>query len=222
MKILIVEDDPDILDFIRIGFESEGYGVDVALDGERGSFLARTTDYDAIVLDYSLPLRNGIGVCKHVRTSGKHTPIIFLSVIADTRRKIEALTAGADDYVTKPFHFEELIARVRALLRRPKKIQDTVIRVGELVLDTEKKVLTRSGKPVYLTRKEYSLCEYLMRNPETPVSRSMIMEHVWSSDSDPFSNTIESHMSNLRKKLNAGFERDAIRNIPGRGYLIDA
>jgi DNA-binding response OmpR family regulator len=221
MKLLIIEDDPDIRDFIGDGFKSEGYTVDLAAQGDQGSYLARVNDYDAIILDYSLPLKNGLEVCDEVRASGIGTPILFLSVISDTQTKIAALSKGADDYLTKPFFFDELRERIKALLRRPRKITDSTMTRGELVLDTEKRTVERAGKPIYLTRKEYSLLEYLMRNAEMAVSRSMILEHVWNADSDPFSNTVEAHIMRLRRKINTGFDTELIKNIPGRGYVIE-
>lgn len=222
MKILTVEDDTDIREFITLGFESEGFTVDHASDGKTGSYMARVNPYDLIILDNSLPQKSGLDVCSEIRGSGSSVPIIFLSVIDDTNVKIDGLGRGADDYLTKPFHFEELLARARALLRRPRKIENPIITIGELTLDTEKRVLTRAGVTLYLTRKEYSLLEYLMKNPGVAVSRSMIMEHVWKANSDPFSNTVEAHILNLRKKINVGDQRDVIKNVPGRGYMIDA
>ncbi len=222
MKILIIEDDPDISEFIKIGLESEGNAVDTAFDGAQGSYMARINRYDIIILDYSLPLKNGLEVCDEIRSTGSSIPIIFLSVVADTERKIDALGRGADDYMTKPFQFDELKARMQALLRRGKVMLDSVIRVGELTMDTLKRTLHRGDDPVSLTRKEYSLMEYLMKNPDTALSRSMILEHVWNADSDPFSNTVEAHIMNIRKKMNAGNKKDIIRNVPGRGYIIDA
>ncbi len=221
MRMLIIEDDPDTSDFITVGFEAEGYAVDKAIDGQQGSFMARTNKYDIIVLDYSLPLKNGLVVCAEIRVSGRHTPIIFVSVVDDTQRKIDALDIGADDYITKPFSFEELKARVKALTRRPRKIENSTLRVGGLVLDTEKRVVFRDQDQIYVTKKEYGLLEYLMRNPDLAVSRSMIMEHVWNASSDPFSNTVEAHIMKLRKKLNAGGKKEMIRTIAGRGYVID-
>lgn len=222
MKILIVEDNPDIAEFVKVGLESEGYTVDWAINGQEGSYKARTSEYALIVLDYSLPLKNGFEVCTEIRAAGSSVPIIFLSVVSGTKNKVEALEKGADDYLTKPFHFEELSARIKALLRRPIKIENPIMKIGELALDTQKRIAFRDSEPIYLTKKEFSLLEYLMRNPNTPVSRSMIMERVWSADSDPFSNTVEMHILKLRKKVNAGDKPDIIRNVLGRGYMIEA
>ena len=221
MKILIIEDDPDISEFIKIGLEADGFTVDISYDGQDGSYKSRINNYDAIILDYSLPIKNGFEVCDEVRSAGLTTPIIFLSVIGDTAKKIEALSKGADDYMTKPFSFDELKARVKALLRRPKKIENPIIKLGELTINIEKQTAHRGDLPIYLTRKEYSLLEYLVRNAGMVVSRTMIMDHVWSAESDPFSNTVEAHILNLRKKMNIGDKKDIIRNISGRGYIID-
>jgi len=144
-----------------------------------------------------------------------------LSVTTEVEKKIAALGFGADDYMTKPFSFDELSARIRALLRRPKKIENLTIKLGDLIVDVEKKIAQRNNRQIYLTRKEYNLLEYLVKNQGVIVSRSMIMEHVWNAESDPFSNTVEAHILNLRKKVNPGNTKDFIRNIPGRGYIID-
>jgi len=221
MKILIVEDDSEIREFLRDGFEAESSTVDCADNGADGSYLARTNEYDIIILDYSLPKKNGGTVCSEIRAAGKMTPIIFLSVIGEIHHKIDSLEKGADDYITKPFSFEELRARVRAVMRRPRKIESNTICVGDLVLDGEKQTVLRGHTGIYLTRKEFNLLHFLMKNPGMVLSRSLIMEHVWNAESDPFSNTVESHILNLRKKINIGRKRDLIRNIPGRGYTID-
>lgn len=221
MKILIVEDDPEILEFLRDGFEAESSTVESADNGADGSYMARINEYDVIILDYSLPKKNGGIVCDEIRAAGKMTPIIFLSVMGEVHQKIDSLEKGADDYLTKPFSFEELRARVRVVVRRPRKIESSTLSVGDLVLDGEKQTVLRGQTGIYLTRKEFSLLHFLMKNPGMVLSRSLIMEHVWSTESDPFSNTIESHILNLRKKINVGRKKDLIRNVPGRGYTID-
>lgn len=222
MKILIVEDDIPMANFIRMGFEADSHIVDISQDGESGSYSARTNHYDIIILDYSLPKRDGIKVLQEIRQKGINTPIIFLSVIGDTNKKIIALDKGADDYITKPFSFDELKARVKTVLRRPKEIENSVIEIGGLTLDIEKHLVFRKNIVIHLTRKEYSLFEYLVRNRGMILSRGQIMEHVWNADADPFSNTVEAHILNLRKKIQTSDDVDIIRNIPGRGYIIDA
>ncbi len=222
MKLLIVEDDIDVSNFLKTSFEAESIVVDLAHNGIDGSYQARVNEYNAIILDHSLPKKNGDVVCEEIRASGKTVPIIFLSVIGEISNKISALEKGADDYVTKPFSFEELYARVKAVTRRPNKIEGTLLTVGDITLNTEKQIITRGTQGIYLTRKEFNLLEYLMRNKSKVLSRGMIMEHVWNADSDPFSNTIESHILNLRKKLKTSrTSKDLIQNIPGRGYMID-
>lgn len=223
MKILIVEDDEGIRDFLKTSLVVELHTVDTAANGMDGSFLARTNPYDVIILDYSLPEKNGLGVCQDIRAAGIETPILFLTVNNEIKKKVNALEKGADDYMTKPFSFEELRARIHALARRPRHIENSLLKAKDLLLDIKRQTAKRSSGQIYLTRKEYSLLEYLMRNKNTVVSRAMIMEHVWNADSDPFSNTVEAHILNLRKKLyNKTDTEDFIKNIPGRGYIIDA
>lgn len=222
MKILLIEDELDISNYIRESLSSDIFTVDVAYTGNDGSYAARTNVYDAIILDYSLPLKNGISVLEEIRSAGVETPIIFLTIYNDIDKKIRALEGGADDYITKPFSYEELRARIQALARRPHKLEHVILTVDDLVLDTRKQTVQRGNSPIYLTRKEYNLMEFLMRNKGTVLSRGMIMEHVWNAESDPLSNTVEAHILNLRKKLGGTRGRDFVRNIPGRGYIIDA
>jgi DNA-binding response OmpR family regulator len=220
MRILVVEDEQSVANFLKSSLEAECFAVDVAEDGETGSFLARTNEYDAIILDNVLPKKNGREVCREVRERGKSTPIIMLSAKSEVADKVDLLDGGADDYLTKPFSFVELIARLKALFRRPRKIQGDILRVGNLDLDVRTHRVRRGEKEVYLTRKELMLLEYLMRNKGTVVSRSMIMEHVWDIHADPFSNTIESHIFSLRKKIDGAGEGKLIHTIPGRGYKL--
>lgn len=226
MKILLIEDDPEVLDFLKTNLKSESFTVDVAYDGSEGSFMARTNPYDMIIIDYSLPLKNGITVCQEIRSSDISTPIIFLTIYSDIRRKISAFDMGADDYITKPFSFDELKARIHAIKRRPQKIESLVFTAGDIVIDIRKQSVHRSSIPINLTRKEYNLLEYLVRNKNTIVSRGTIMEHVWNAESDPLSNTVEAHILNLRKKIRDEVRCDKndgiIKNIPGRGYIINA
>lgn len=220
MHVLIVEDDNEINDFLRVSLEAECFAVDVAFDGEKGSFLARTNEYDLIILDNVLPKKEGRVACKEIREAGKTTPIIMLSVKSETVTKVDLLNAGADDYMTKPFSLEELLARIRALLRRPKQIESEVLSIEDLVIDVKRHTVRRANKEIYLTRKEFVLLSYLLKNAGAAMSRGMIMEHVWDMNIDPFSNTIESHILSLRKKVDAKAKKKLIQTVPGIGYKI--
>lgn len=221
MKILVIEDDPSIANMLRLGLQPDAHAVDISDNGTDGSFMARSYDYDAIILDQALPGKNGMTVCKDIRGNGKSTPIIFLSVNGDVDTKILALESGADDYMTKPFSLSELKSRIRAVVRRAPRTKNVELKVHDLVLDQEKHYAIRNGKHIHLTKKEFALLEYMIRNQGVIVSRSMLMEHVWTADSDPFSNTVEAHIRNLRKKINGANKRDLIANIPGHGYIVD-
>lgn len=221
MRALVIDDDKDISSFLSSSLEAEAFAVDTADDGEKGSYLARTNDYDIVLLDLMLPKKDGGQICREIRASGKTMPIIMLSVASSSERKVDLLDYGADDYLTKPFSFQELMARIRAVLRRPKKIESDILQSGNLCLDSAKQRVTSRDQQVHLTRKEFSLLEYLMRNRGSVVSRGMILEHVWNEESNPFSNTIEAHILNLRRKLSLSKNHDVIHTIPGRGYMID-
>ncbi len=220
MRILVVEDDPLLAEVLRARLEAECFAVDVAETGEKGSFLARTTEYDVVLLDYMLPGKDGRIVCEEIRAS-THTPyILMLTVKSEIETKVELLNCGADDFLTKPYSFEELIARIRAILRRPKRVESNVLTYKHISLDPQKQVVLREGKEIYLTRKEFMLLEYLLRQMGNVVSRAALGEHVWDSDLDVFSNTIESHMLNLRKKIDRKGSKSLIQTLPGRGYKI--
>lgn len=222
MKILIIEDEKDIINIIKPGLEAEFFVVDTAEEGERGLFLALTNDYDLIILDNTLPKKSGAEVCREIRLHKKTLPIIILSVLSETSKKVELLEMGADDYLTKPFSFQELLARIKTVLRRPKQIQDEVLKVDGLELDLRRNLVKRDGVDINLTRKQFMLLEYLMRHQGTVVTRGMLMEHVWETDVDPFSNTIETHILSLRKKIKVkNSQSELIHTIPGRGYKID-
>ena len=221
MKVLVIEDDRQTAEMVKQQLIADAHLVEVAEDGADGSFLARSYEYDAIVLDNSLPKKNGITVCREVRAAGKTTPIVFLTVDDDADTKLKAFSEGADDYMTKPFSLAELQARLRALARRSTAVNQAVICLGDLTFDTNTKTATRAGAAIHLTRKEYALFEYFMQHPGIIISRSILIEHAWTADSDPFSNTIEAHIRNLRKKLNADGRQNMIINLPGRGYVID-
>jgi DNA-binding response OmpR family regulator len=220
MRILIVEDDVMLAGQIKKNLEAQSFAVDIATDGESGSYQARVNDYDVVILDDVLPNKKGIEVCRDIRSAGKTMPIIIISEKSDLQEKISLLHEGADDHLMKPFSFEELLARIQALLRRPAIKHQPVLNIEKIRLDCHNQQVIRGKRKVYLTRKEFALLEYLMRNKGSVVSRGMIMEHVWDEAVDPFSNTIESHILNLRKKIGPGSRR-LIHNIPGRGYKID-
>lgn len=221
MKILIIEDDVDLRDLIRSYLEEQSFVVDATSDGERGLYLANTNQYDLVILDLSLPRKDGAEICREIRQAECHVPILVLSVTGEILAKVMLINSGADDYMTKPFDFPELIARIKALLRRPRIIEQTVLIVDDLMLNTETNKVIRGNRTINLTRKEFSLLQYLMKSKGKVLSRGSILEHVWSANSDPFSNTIESHILNLRKKIGTDTEKELIHNIPGRGYKID-
>lgn len=223
MRILIIEDEKDIINFLKPSLEAECFVVDVAEDGEKGLFLAFTNDYDLIILDNTLPKKSGVEVCRDLRLHKKTLPIIVLSVLSEVNKKVELLNAGADDYLTKPFSLQELLARIRTVLRRPKRIENEVLCVGGLKLDQQRNLVKRDGVEINLTRKQFMLLEYLMRNAGIVVTRGMLMEHVWDMNADPFSNTIETHILSLRKKIKIkNNQPELIYTVPGRGYKVDA
>lgn len=221
MRILLVEDEQVLSGFLKKTLEAECFAIDVVADGEQGSYLARTNSYDLLILDNMLPKKTGLEICREVRAAGIATPILALSVRSETHTKIEMLDAGADDYLIKPFSLQELVARIRALLRRPQKILDDTLVLDTLVLDTNRREAYHDGERIPLTRKEYSMLELLMRNKGTVLSRGMIIEHVWDMTADPFSNTIESHVLSLRKKIDAGRARKLIHTVQGIGYRME-
>lgn len=221
MKILIIEDEKDIGNFLKSSLEVAGFVVDWEETGEKGLFAANTIDYDLIILDLNLPDTNGLDICKKVRKEEKNAPILILTVDSEITSKIELLNAGADDYLTKPFSISEVLARTRALLRRPKEIVRSSINSNDLILNEEKQSVLKKGKEIYLTRKEFMLLEYFVRNRGRVLSRGEIIEHVWDSDADIFSNTIETHILNLRKKLGKNSRYPIIRTCSGRGYVLD-
>lgn len=222
MRALVVDDENELREMLAQNLRSERFAVDTAADGTEGSYLARTNDYDIIVLDNMLPEKSGVSVCSDIRRIGRTVPIIMLSVLTDSWQKVELLNAGADDYLAKPYSFNELMARIRALLRRPAGLIGDVLTLDTLAVDLKRQVVTRAGQRARLTRKEFMLLEYLLRHQGAVLSRGMILEHVWDMLSDPFSNTIESHIRGLRKKLHMAGEKPLIHTVPGRGYKIDA
>ena len=222
MKILIIDDDVDLVGFMKASLENNQYTVDTAYDGKTGSFIARTNTYDLIIIDYSLPDKTGLMVCSEIRSSGSNSAILFLSTNYTVNNKVDCLEAGADDYMTKPFSFEELNARIKAITRRPRKIESTNISCRNIYIDTKKKSVMKDDKNIYLTRTEYDILEFFMKNKDMVLSRGMIMEHVWNAEIDPFSNTVEAHIANIRRKISTIPEdkNEIIKNIAGRGYIM--
>jgi DNA-binding response OmpR family regulator len=220
MNLLIIEDDKDVRAFLKQAFRDEGFAVDAAEDGLVGSQKARTNEYDLIVLDLNLPYKNGKEICAEVRAAGRNARIMMLSVAQETSDKVDLLNTGADDYLTKPFLFSELLARARAVLRRPAKLEAAILAVKNLSLDTVEHTVTLGGKDIYLTPKEFSFLEYLMRNRGKLLTRMSILEHVWGVDADPFTNTVDTHVLNLRKKLGDKNKNSFISTISGIGYKM--
>jgi heavy metal response regulator len=220
MRILLIEDEKKIAHFIRRGMKEEGYSVDVANDGENGYFLASTEEYDLIVLDIMLPKMDGMTVCRNLRGDNVSTPILMLSAKDMVSDKVKGLDAGANDYLTKPFAFEEFLARIRALLRKTESKHVTRLVIDDLELDMLTHKVTRAGKDIELTAKEFSLLEYMMKNEGVIVTRTMISEHVWDMNFDTYTNVIDVFISYLRNKIDAGFEKKLIQTVRGRGYIL--
>lgn len=220
MRLLIVEDQEEIAEALKANFASEQFAIDLAMDGNRGFFLACTNEYDLIILDLVLPGKLGSDICRELRERGKTVPIIILSVQSDITSKVDMLNFGADDYLIKPFSFSELLARVRALLRRPRAVEAEVLSVSNLFLYVTEQRVVRGDREIYLTRKEFQLLEYLIRNQGKVLSRGLIMEHVWDMNADPFSNTLETHILNLRRKIDVQGEPRLIQTVPTRGYRL--
>ena len=219
MRILIIEDEKKIAGFIKRGLKEEGYAVDSAYDGEEGYRLIAENDYDLIILDIMLPTCDGITLCRRLREEGTTIPVLMLTAKDSVQDKVTGLDSGADDYLTKPFAFEELLARIRALLRKSVK-QTTKLQAGDLVLDLITHRVTRAGEEIALTTREYALLEYLMRNAGTVVTRTMISEHVWDIDFDTDTNVIDVYINYLRNKIDSRFQKKLINTIRGRGYLL--
>jgi DNA-binding response OmpR family regulator len=222
MRILVVEDEHKIAGSIKKGLEQERYAVDVAYDGPAGFDLASTESYDLIILDLMLPGMDGLAICKKLRGDGNHTPILILTAKGLTESKVDGLDAGADDYLTKPFSFEELLARIRALLRRPRQSLSATLKVGDLSLDTSSYLVNRNGTDIKLSNKEFMLLEYLMRNANKIVNKETIIAHVWDYDADILPNTVEVYIKNLRAKIDEPFavKLPLIKTVRGFGYLL--
>jgi len=222
MRILVVEDEMAMADSLKRGLEAEGMAVDVALDGETGLWLAREHEYDAIVLDLMLPKINGYVVCKTIREEGIWTPVLMLTAKHGEFDEAEGLDAGADDYVTKPFSFVVLLARLRALVRRRGGERPTVLVAGDLSLDPAKRLVQRGETDIDLTAREYAILEVLIRVPGDVLSKREILEAVWDLDFEGDTNIVEVYVSSLRKKIDAPFGRSSLETVRGMGYRINA
>ncbi len=216
----MVEDDQNLSRVIRRGLEEEGYAVDMAGDGEEGQFLAEVNPYDLIVLDWMLPKRDGVTVCQNLRRAGKTTPVLLLTARGTVTDRVRGLDSGADDYLTKPFDFDELLARLRALLRRQAPVKTTVLQVADLRLDTSTHEVSRGGQLIMLTAKEYTLLEYFMYHPGLVLSRQAIEEHAWNYDYASESNLIDVYIRRLRRKLDDPFELKLFETVKGMGYRL--
>lgn len=220
MRVLLVEDEAKIADFIRRGLSEYGHAVDVASDGDEALDWVHVAEFDIIILDVMLPVRDGIEVCRELRTRGVQMPVIMLTARDAIEDRVRGLDSGADDYLVKPFAFSELLARLRALTRRQPALVDSFLRMGDLDLDTATRQASRQGRPIPLTSKEYTLLEYLMRHPHQVLTRTMIAEHVWNYDFDSATNVIDVHIRNLRRKIDDPYPRKLIHTVRGAGYRI--
>ena len=222
MRILLVEDEPDAARMLSKGLREQTYAVDVARDGEAGAYQASVNDYDLIVLDVMLPRKDGFAVCREIRVARSCVPILMLTARDAVEDRIAGLDTGADDYLTKLFEFHELLARMRALLRRGQALRPEIIRVADLFIDTRARIVKRNNRQIEMTAKEYALIEYLAHRAGEVVGRADISEHVWDESFDPFSNLIEVYVQRLRRKIDEGRALKLIRTRRGEGYLLTA
>lgn len=220
MRILLVEDDPGVRRFVVKGLREQAYAVDTVSSGEEALYQADINTYDLIILDVMIPAPDGFEVCRRIRKSGKRMPILMLTARDSVEDRVSGLDRGADDYLTKPFEFRELLARLRALLRRTTELHPPKVAVGDLLLDTAAQSATRAGHAIALTHKEYALLEYLVRNAGRVVSRADIAEHVWDETFDPFSNLIEVYVNRLRRKIDPDGRAELLQTRRGAGYIL--
>ena len=223
MRLLIVEDEKKLADSLKKGLEQEAFAVDVAYDGEYGFDLASTEDYDLIILDLMLPKLAGMEVCRKLRSEGNQVPVLILTARGAVGDRVTGLNTGADDYLAKPFAFEELLARVKALIRRPKQLLPSVLKTDDLVVDTDSHLVKRSEKELSLSKKEFSLLSYLLKNKGKVVTKGQIISKVWDFDSDVLPNTVEVYIGYLREKIDKPFTgaKSLIKTGRGFGYKIE-
>ncbi|MGE0625638.1 MAG: winged helix-turn-helix domain-containing protein [Pseudomonadales bacterium] len=224
LRVLVIEDDAEVAAFIAKGLAEQGHSVDKAMDGKTGLLLATTEDYDVMVIDRMLPELDGLTIVRSVRGTGKQTPMLILSALGEVDSRVEGLRAGGDDYLTKPFAFSELLARIEALARRatPHPETETTLKVADLELNLLARTATRAGRSIDLQPREFRLLEYLMRHAGQVVTRTMLLEQVWDYNFDPQTNVIDVHVSRLRAKIDKGFDTHLIQTVRGAGYMIDA
>ena len=222
MRILLVEDEPRMANVIAKGLREQAYAVDIAEDGDAALYQASINDYDLVILDVLIPHRDGFEVCRELRARGDTTPILMLTARAAVDDRITGFDAGADDYLTKPFSFRELVARVRALLRRDAQLRPDIYQLEDLIVDSGSHRVSRAARPIELTAKEYALLEYLVRRAGQLVSRSDIAAHVWDDSFDPFSNSIEVYMNRLRKKIDEEHSIELLHTRRGEGYILES
>jgi two-component system copper resistance phosphate regulon response regulator CusR len=220
MRILLAEDEPRVAHFIARGLRENAYAVDIAADGEDAIYQAAETAYDLIILDVMLPVKDGFEVCRTLRTTGAKQPVLMLSARDAIEDRVEGLDCGADDYLGKPFDFKELLARLRALLRRARELRPQTLQVADLTINTASHTASRSGRPISLTAKEYSLLEFFVLRAGRLVNRSEIAEHVWDENFDPFSNVIDVYVRRLRRKIDEEFDLPLIHTRRGEGYIF--
>lgn len=219
MNLLIVDDNEEILEYLTSALEQKGFRVEVARDGGEGGEKASSNDYDLIMLDLTLPKKDGSHICFELRKKGINVPVLMLSGNSEIGTKVNLLNIGADDYLVKPFSFDELYARIKALLRRPAKLEPSILEIGNLTLNKDSRVVKQGQKEIVLTLKEFDLLEFLIRNKGKVLSRSDIIKHVWDVNADPFTNTIEAHIYSLRKKIENG--KKLIHTVARFGYKIE-
>lgn len=220
MRILLIEDEKKVASFIKRGLREQHYAVDLAFDGEDGLFMAENNPYDLIVLDRMLPKKNGLAVCQELRQKKIKTPILMLTAMGETEEKVRGLESGADDYLTKPFAFEEFLARIRVLLRRRQENKSPILKISDLELNQITHDVYRAGERIVLTGTEYALLEYLMLHANQVVTRTMISEHVWHDDFDTYSNIINVYINYLRNKIDKDATVKLIHSLRGTGYIL--
>lgn len=222
MRILLVEDEPRVSHFIAKGMREQSFAVDITSDGEDALYKASLSEYDVIILDVMLPVKDGFQVCSQLRAQGIKTPVLMLTARDAVEDRVKGLDSGADDYLSKPFDFSELLARVRALLRRSKPFRPAILQVADLTINTANHTVTRNRQSIRLTAKEYALLEFFVLRENQIVGRHEIAEHVWDENFDPFSNVIDVYVRRLRKKMDEGFDKVLIHTRRGEGYIFSA